>query len=130
MQSWGLGRGSPAAVRWITATAVGLAIGLGVGAALVDFGTATTDLLVQGAVCGAAVGTAQAIVLRPVVGRLALGWPPVLAALWTLGWLITASIGVEVIEQFTVFGSSGAVVVTASTIVLPLVVAARAEQAA
>ena len=47
-----------------------------------------------------------------------------------LGWLITASIGVEVVEQFTVFGSSGAIVVTASTIVLPLVVAARAEQTA
>ena len=42
-QSWGLGRVGPATVRWVLATA-GLAVGLGVGAAAVGYGTATGDL--------------------------------------------------------------------------------------
>ncbi len=40
--------------------------------------------------------------------------------MWAAGWAITTSIGVEVDEQFTVFGSSGAITVTALTVVLPL----------
>ena len=47
-------------------------------------------------------------------------------ALWALGWAITASIGVDVETQYTVFGSSGAVVVTALTAVLPVLLAGRA----
>ena len=42
-----------------------------------------------------------------------------LSAAWALGWTITTAVGVEVGEQFTVFGSSGAVTVTALTLVLP-----------
>jgi len=38
---------------------------------------------------------------------------------------VTYAAGIAVDEQFTVFGSSGAVVVTALTLVLPVVVNAR-----
>ena len=64
---------------------------------------------------------AQALVLRASLGRLALVWPPVLAP--DLGARLgghhrrSAS---QVDEQFTVFGSSGAIVVTALTAVLPV----------
>jgi hypothetical protein len=44
-----------------------------------------------------------------------------LAAIWALGWVVTTAIGVQVDERFTVFGSSGAIVVTVLTIALPLV---------
>jgi hypothetical protein len=124
-QGWAL---RPAGVRpsaWAIATGVGLMIGLAIGATVVDFGTATPALSVQGAVCGAAVGLAQALVLARRVGRLVTVWPLIVAASWTLGWAITATIGVDVAEQFTVFGSSGAVVVTALTAVLPLLLARR-----
>ena len=47
-------------------------------------------------------------------------WPMFLAATWAAGWAITTSIGVRVEEQFTVFGSAGAIAVTALTAVLPL----------
>jgi hypothetical protein len=122
VQAWGLGRRRPAPDLWIVATAVGLMIGLGVGAGAVDFRTSLGALAVQGATCGFAVGLAQALVLRPRLGRLAWAWPPALAAIWALGWTITTSIGVEVDEQFTVFGSAGALVVTALTAVLPILV--------
>ena len=85
--------------------------------------------MVQGAICGLAVGAAQAVALGRRAGRLATLWPFALAALWALGWAITTVVGVEVDEQFTVFGSSGAVTVTAFTAVLPLAIARHARSA-
>jgi len=121
VQVWGLGQHRPAPSRWILATAVGLAVGLLVGATAVDFGTGLSDLLVLGVVCGAAVGVLQALVLRPALGRRALLWPFVLAGVWATGWAVTTAVGVQVDQQFSVFGSSGALLVTALTAVLPVV---------
>jgi len=128
-QAWGLGRHRPPVVPWIAATAVGLMVGLAIGAAVVGFETDLGSLVVQGAICGVAVGTAQAIVLRSRLGRLALAWPPLVGGLWAAGWAVTTVIGVEVDEQFTVFGSSGAVTVTVLTFVLPFVMERRGRGA-
>jgi hypothetical protein len=118
VQAWGMAAGGPPARRWIAATAAGLTAGLALGSAAVGYGTSLGDLAAQGAICGLAIGTAQALVLR---GRLAYLWAPALSALWALGWTITTSIGVDVETQYTVFGSSGAVVVTVATAFLPVV---------
>jgi hypothetical protein len=118
-QWWGMGRNAPSVVPWIAATAIGFMVGLGVGTAVVDYATSLQALVVQGAIGGFAVGAAQALVLRGKLGRLALVWPPALAAAWAIGWAVTTSIGVQVDLQFTVFGSAGAIVVTALTLVLP-----------
>lgn len=120
VQAWGMGSSGPSPARWIGATALGLIAGLAAGAATVDYGTSTGALAVQGAICGLAIGAAQASVLR---GRGAVLWAPALSALWALGWAITSSIGVDVESQYTVFGSSGAIVVTAATVALPLLLA-------
>ena len=48
-----------------------------------------------------------------------------LAGLWALGWTVTASAGIDVDAQYTVFGSSGALVVTAATSILPIALARR-----
>ena len=61
VQSWGLGTNGPPARQWIAATGVGFTVGLGVGAAAVDYGTSMGDLVVQGAICGLAIGAAQAV---------------------------------------------------------------------
>jgi hypothetical protein len=122
VQVWGIGRRRPPVGRWIAATAIGLMVGLGVGVTAVDYDTSVGALVIQGAICGIAVGAAQALVLRPLLGSLARAWPAALAAIWAAGWAITTSIGVQVDQQFTVFGSSGALVVTALTAVLPFVV--------
>jgi hypothetical protein len=129
VQSWALGRGRPPAGPWIAATATGLMVGLGIGATAVDFDTTTSALVVQGAVCGLGVGTAQAVVLRHRLRAMALAWPPVLGLLWAAGWAITTSVGVRVDEQFTVFGSSGAVFVTVLTAILPFALTRQGRSA-
>jgi hypothetical protein len=125
LQVWALGRSRLSATRWVMATALGLMVGLGVGAAVVGYQTTLSALIVQGAVTGLAVGAAQAVVLAPPLGRAAVAWPAALAAIWAVGWAVTYAFGIQVDEQFTVFGSSGALVVTALTAVLPLALAAK-----
>jgi hypothetical protein len=120
-QGFGLGRADAPPLRpWVAATAVGFAAGLGLGSAAVDHRTTTAALALQGAICGGAVGVAQLAVLARRLGRLAWAWPGALAGLWALGWTITASIGVDVESRYTVFGSSGAIVVALATSVVPL----------
>jgi hypothetical protein len=123
-QAWGLGlhHNVRSAAEWTGATALGLMIGLGIGATAVGYDTSLRALVIQGTISGLAVGIAQAVVLRARLGRLALAWPPALAVIWAIGWAVTTTFGVQVSEQFTVFGSSGAIVVTAMTALLPLIV--------
>jgi hypothetical protein len=75
------------------------------------------------------IGVAQAVVLYRLLGRIVVAWPALLAALWALGWTITASAGIDVEAQYTVFGSSGAIVVTAATSVLPFALARKQQRA-
>jgi hypothetical protein len=120
VQAWALRADRRLFAAWALATAVGLASGLAAGASLVRFSTDLGDLAIQGAVSGAAVGLAQAIALWRRTGPIALAWPLCLAGAWTVGWVVTASIGVKVDQQFTVFGSAGAVCVALLTSALPL----------
>jgi hypothetical protein len=122
VQSWGMGANGPPPRPWIAATTAGLAVGLALGSAAVDYGTDLRALVAQGAICGLAVGTAQALVLR---GRAAYLWAPALSSLWALGWAVTTSIGIDVESRYTVFGASGALVVTAATVALPVALATR-----
>jgi hypothetical protein len=73
VQSWGMGSNGPPPGQWITATTAGLIVGLALGSATVGYGTSLADLVVQGAICGLAIGIAQAVVLR---GRVAYLWAP------------------------------------------------------
>lgn len=129
VQVWGLGRNGPSAPAWIVATTLGLMAGLGVGAAIVDYDTTLTALAIQGAVSGLAVGAAQALILLPRLGKVALAWPPVLAVIWAAGWATTTAAGIDVDQHFVIFGASGALLVTALTVVLPLVLNRNAENA-
>jgi hypothetical protein len=127
VQSWAMGAAGPPAGWWITATAAGLAAGLAAGSAAVGYGTSLGDLVLQGAICGLVLGAAQGLLLQ---GRVAYLWAPGLSALWALGWAVSTSIGVDVEAQYAVFGSSGALVVTAATSVLPGLLAVRADRSA
>jgi hypothetical protein len=120
-QAWAFGVHRPPTGAWIGATALGLATGLALGASTVGYATDLDALMVQGAFSGAGVGLAQAVVLRRMLGAASLLWPVAVAGLWALGWLVTdAVIGTAVGERFYVFGSSGALVVTALTAALPI----------
>ncbi len=116
-------------LAWVAATTVGLSMGLAVGATAVDFDTSIGALATQGVVSGLAVGFAQAIVLhRAAPGWISLAWTPFLGACWALGWTITTAAGVDVERQYTVFGATGALVVTALTAWLPLASSAMNDQ--
>lgn len=99
-------------LRWVVATSVGMGVGLLAGAHAVGYGTTLGALVAMGAVTGAVLGAAQAVALPPRARRRWL-WALALPVLWALGWAVTTVAGVSVDEQFTVFGASGALTVTA-----------------
>jgi hypothetical protein len=101
--------------EWILATALGVAIGDGVGALLTGAGTGIGALLITGLATGVAVGLLQwGLFLR---GRLLVAslWVPVVAIAWPLGWTVTWVTGVDVERGYYVFGASGALVFAAVT---------------
>jgi hypothetical protein len=98
---------------WVLATALGVAIGDGVGALLTGAGTRIGDLLVTGLATGVAVGLSQWALLRGRV-RAANLWVPVAVA-WPIGWTVTWAVGVDVERGYAVFGSTGALVFAAIT---------------
>jgi hypothetical protein len=104
---------------WIPASALGMAVGLAAGAALVDYGISRGDVVLIGALTGLGVGVLQALVLArhqiPNAWWWALANPPA----WALGWLVTSYvITTNVKEQFVVFGGSGAIVYGLLTLLL------------
>ena len=100
--------GRPAA--WIGASAAGYAVGLAAGAALVGYGTDLGDLAIMGLVSGALLGAAQGLVLaRQGHRRLAVPWALAMPLLFALGWCASTAVGVNVEDQYTVFGAAGAV---------------------
>jgi hypothetical protein len=96
---------------WIPATAVGMALGLAAGAALIDYGIERGDVVVLGAVTGVGVGVLQALVLARHGIAGAVWWAGANPPLWALCWLVTSYvITTNVKEQFANFGGSGAIV--------------------
>ncbi len=114
--------------RWIGRTAVAMSAGTAVAAAATGAGTDVPDLALSGLIAGAAVGAAQGGLLGR---RAAAIWTAATAASWTLGWIATASIGVDVERGYHVFGSAGAILVTVLTgLVLRRVLGAAAAPTA
>ena len=118
----GLGQGLASSrrlplVRWILASAVGMGLGLLLGATVVGFVTGLTDLAVMGAITGLLLGVAQASVL-PGPTRTRLVWAVAMPLLWALGWTVSTLIGIDVEQQFTIYGASGAVTFSALSGVL------------
>jgi hypothetical protein len=100
-------------LRWTAASALGMGAGLLVGAHAVGYSTTMGNLAVMGALTGAVLGTAQAFAL-PNQARVRWAWAVAMPVLWPAGWAIsTLVLGESVDKQFTLFGSSGALAVTA-----------------
>jgi hypothetical protein len=100
--------------RWIGYTAVAMAAGAALAAAVTGAGTDVPDVMLAGLVTGAAVGAAQSTLL-PRGPRVAAAWTAVTSAGWSLGWLTTSAVIVDIERGHHSFGSSGAVVVTILT---------------
>jgi hypothetical protein len=97
---------------WIPATALGMGLGLLLGAALVGYRTSLADLALMGALTGLVLGIAQAVAL-PRATRHRWVWAAAMPVLWALGWTATTLGGIAVDQQFTVFGAYGAVTFSA-----------------
>jgi hypothetical protein len=97
------------AVPWIAATSVALAGGLAIGSAVVGYEVTAGQLAIMGAISGAPVGIAQGLLLRD---RFSLWhvWMLAMPAMFAIGWVTTESIGIDVANQFTIFGASGSIV--------------------
>ncbi len=93
---------------WIAATAAGMGAGLALGIALLGTATAGVALPLRGLVAGAAMGSAQFLVLRARSDRAAI-WVPVVALGWALGWIIMRATGIDLAPHWYVFGAGGAV---------------------
>jgi hypothetical protein len=101
------------AAAWIGFSAVGYAVGLAAGAALVGYDTDLGALAVMGVVSGAVLGAAQGLLLARQGRRaLALPWAAAMPVLFALGWSVASATGIGVDDQFTVFGAGGAVLFT------------------
>jgi hypothetical protein len=98
--------------RWALYTAAAMTAGSALAAAVTGAGTDAADLVLTGAVAGAAVGAAQAALLGS--GRLA--WTAITSLSWALAWLVSSTVlAQQADEGFVVFGSSGALVATLLT---------------
>jgi hypothetical protein len=102
---------------WVPATALGMGLGLVLGAATVGYSTSLGDLVLMGALTGLVLGPAQALAL-PRGTRLRWTWAAAVPALWALGWTATTLGGIDVDEQWTVFGTYGAITFSAVSGVL------------
>jgi hypothetical protein len=100
--------------RWVGYTAAAMAAGSALAATITGAGTEVADVMVAGLVTGAAVGAVQAALLArgPSVSA---AWTAVTAAGWSLGWLATSAVIVDLDRGHHVFGSSGALLVTVIT---------------
>ena len=93
--------------RWAPATAIGMGLGLLLGATVVGYRTSLADLALMGALTGLVLGPVQALAL-PRDTRHRWAWAAAVPVLWALGWTTTTLGGISVDRQFTVFGAYGA----------------------
>ena len=93
---------------WIPATALAMGIGLAVGAWVVGYGTSLGELALMGFITGIPIGVAQAYLLRDRLAN-AWVWAAAIPLLWALGWTVTTAGGINVDQQFAVFGAYGAI---------------------
>jgi hypothetical protein len=98
---------------WIATSAIAYGAGLLVAAAAVGYSTDIGSLAAMGAISGVFLGIGQGLALaQQGRKRLALVWAAAMPVLLAMGWAASTLIGVDVAEQFTVFGAAGAIVFT------------------
>jgi hypothetical protein len=98
--------------KWVPASAIGMGLGLLLGAVTVGYDTSLGDLVLMGALTGLVLGPAQALAL-PRGTRMRWVWAAAMPALWALGWTATTLGGIDVDKQFTIYGAYGAITFSA-----------------
>jgi hypothetical protein len=109
-----LRRRLPLSALWVPATAGGMALGLVLGQVLLGADTTIQPLLLRGLVVGAAIGVAQAGLLRGVLPTPTI-WAGVVTLGWPLAWAVSVAIGLDLTWNWAVFGASGALIFQLAT---------------
>ena len=104
-----LRRRIPLSVLWVPATAGGMAFGMALGQVLLGHDTSLQPLLLRALVVGAAIGAAQATLLRRGLPTATM-WAAIVALGWPLAWAVSAAIGLDLTWNWAVFGASGALI--------------------
>jgi hypothetical protein len=99
----------PVDLRWVIVSGVGLAVGLALGLGLIGTETAGMALVYRAVITGLVIGLAQWLLLRDYV-PLSGWWILVIGAAWAMAWTITRAVGIDMSHNWSVFGSSGAIV--------------------
>jgi hypothetical protein len=84
-----------------------MAAGMALGQVLLGDSTTMQPLLLRGLVVGAAIGAAQAGLLRGILPTPTM-WAAVVTLGWPLAWAVSAAIGLDLTRNWAVFGASGA----------------------
>ncbi|AYF98935.1 hypothetical protein D7I47_12180 [Protaetiibacter intestinalis] len=108
----------------MVASALGLAVGNGLAAALAALLPDSPSAVLGGAaLAGAVLGAAQAIAGAPL---RAVAWIPLLAAGWTLAWGVSLALAIDAEQGFGIFGSTGSLLLAvALAVVLRLTAGTR-----
>jgi hypothetical protein len=104
-----LGRHTSAGM-WVGATALGLGASFVIVQALGVTSSAAGPVI--GAVTGLGVGAAQSLVRADRIPSPLL-WTATMGVAWSIGWIVTTSIGVQAEAGWPVVGLSGAIVAQA-----------------
>ena len=97
-----------ALVTWSAVTAVALALALAGLTAIIGQIETIPDAIFLGVASGLLIGAGQAALLVRQRVRSAWTWVLASTAAWAIGWLVTASIGVDLEAGWPVYGLSGA----------------------
>lgn len=96
---------------WIAATAVGLALGVGMSTWIVGNDASLSATLLRAPITGLLLGTAQAWILHRSGVKRAPLWGVVITLIFPLAWYFTALvITTNLSIGFVIFGAAGAVV--------------------
>jgi hypothetical protein len=72
-------------------------------------------LPLRGLITGAGIGAAQYLLLRGVMSRAPV-WARIVALSWAIGWMITRAAGIDLALQWSVYGSSEALIFQRSSL--------------
>jgi hypothetical protein len=108
-----------ASSSWIWSSMFSLAISNYGFAMAFGLKTDSIHLMIQGAFTGLFIGLAQAFSQRITFGKV-IYWALANSATWSLAWLVTSKVIVDIEFGYAIFGSSGALIATSIlTFVIP-----------
>ncbi|SFS07792.1 hypothetical protein SAMN04487846_2286 [Microbacterium sp. cf046] len=115
---------------WLVGSSAAVSVGMSLSVAVAGAPTTPAAAITAGAITGLLLGGVQGVLLRRGLPVAAL-WTALVGLSWTLGWIITSFVIVDIDRGHIVFGASGALVATVITgVALRLILGPRTRRVA